>query len=297
MSNFSFVTQLRCPNCHSRLTILNNTCFCISCENDYDSPEGIPLLVRDQQTHLFDLNAARNVNPLWYEQEQPPETTSPWRHHLRRRRLYVTSVLQREMVNRGIDTSCRMLDLGCGDGNNMTWLNEFSNNLYGSDYNLTRLARARKLMPEAHIFLANILDYPVEDNFFDVIFFNHVIEHIQDDVTALREVHRILKPGGLLVLGAPNEGCWWWQHAYKRDPESLRTTDHVHFYTDKTLSQRMQKAGLQITEVKSMGFGLPDWRLDGKIRQYKWADDVFEAIGSLLMPSQASSLYIISTKS
>ncbi len=258
---------------------------------------GLPLLVRDQAAHLSGIEAARAANPGWYEHEQPPEAVSPWRHHLRRRRLYVTSVIKREMADRGLDKSCRLLDLGCGDGNNLTWLQEFSDNLYGSDYNLLRLARAQRNVPAAHIFLANILDYPTEDAFFDVVYFNHVIEHIPDDLAALREVRRILKPGGILVLGAPNEGSWWWQLAYKRDPASLLRTDHVHFYTVRVLDCMMRKAGLDVLESKRLGFGPPDWRLDGRIRKYKWVDDTFEFIGQAVMPSQASSMYIIATKS
>lgn len=297
MAKSIFVEQLRCPACHAALRFGTRFCLCEGCGAQYLTLGGIPLLVRNQAAHLASIDAARAANPVWYEHEQPPEAASPWRHHLRRRRQYVTSVLRREMVKRGLDLSCRLLDLGCGDGNNMNWLCEFSSNLYGSDYNLVRLIRARRKMPTAHIFLANILDYPAEDDFFDVVYFNHVIEHIPNDLAALQAIRRILKPGGLLVLGAPNEGCWWWQLAYKRDPDSLRRTDHVHVYTVKTLSWQMQKAGLDILEVKRLGFGPPDWHLDGRIRKYKWVDDTFEVIGQLIMPSQASSMYIISTKS
>jgi len=45
-----------------------------------------------------------------------------------------------------------------------------------------------------------------------------------------------------------------------------------------------------------MGFGPPDYRLDEKIRKYKLVDDVFELLGQIFMPSQASSLYLIATK-
>ena len=66
------------------------------------------------------------------------------------------------------------------------------------------------LAPSATLLLADILDYPAGDAAFDLVLFHHVIEHILDDTAALATVRRILKPGGLLVLGTPNEGCWWW---------------------------------------------------------------------------------------
>ena len=42
-----------------------------------------------------------------------------------------------------------------------------------------------------------------------------------------------------------------------------------------------------------MGWGPPDWRLDGKIRKHKIVDDGFEMVGRLLFPKQASSLYVL----
>ncbi len=287
---------LRCLACDAALAKEEDALVCSVCGRLYPAPQGIPLLVRDCEYHLAMIDEASAVKPNWYVMEQPPEAASPWRHHLRRHRLYVSAVLRREIARRALPPEFRLLDLGCGDGNNMAWLKDFGGRLYGSDYNLTRLARAQHLVPEATCFLADILDYPAPDGFFDVIFFNHVIEHIPNDLAALREVCRILSPRGLLILGAPNEGCWWWQLAYRRDPESLRTTDHVHFYTRRTLSARMAEAGLDVFESKGLGFGPPDWRLDGKIRKYEWVDDLFECLGQTFMPSQASSLYLLANK-
>lgn len=251
------------------------------------------MLVADPATHASDLERARSVNPLWYVVEQPPEAASPWRHHLRKRRHYVENALRKELTRRGLAKVPALLDLGCGDGNNLKWLSTFAEESYGSDYNVVRLARARAQNPSATIFMADILDFPAFDRGFDVVFFNHVIEHIKDDVRALRTVTRLLAPGGLLVLGTPNEGAWWWQLAYKRDPQSLANTDHVHFYTAGTLVARMNSAGLDVETVHHMGWGPPDWRLDGRVRQYKLADDAFEWLGRLLIPRQASSLYVL----
>jgi SAM-dependent methyltransferase len=242
------------------------------------------------------LAEARSVNPQWYLEEQPPEQSSPWRHHLRKRREYVQSVLSKELSKRKLEKFPALLDLGCGDGNNCLWLKEFADTLYASDYNMVRLPRAHALVPGAMVFLADIMSYPAEDNSFDCIFFNHVLEHIPDDIGALRIVRRILKPGGLLVLGAPNEGCWWWQLAYKRDPESMKTTDHVHFYTAKSVCEKLHAVGLEYNAVKYMGWGPPDWTWDIKLRTYKILDDLFETVGRVFLPHQASSLYILATK-
>ena len=44
---------------------------------------------------------------------------------------------------------------------------------------------------------------PFEANTFDVIFCNHVLEHVANDMLAMREMHRVLKPGGWAILQIP----------------------------------------------------------------------------------------------
>ncbi|HVP29450.1 MAG TPA: class I SAM-dependent methyltransferase [Myxococcota bacterium] len=288
----------RCPACRTgTLAARSGVPACGACGARPAERDGVALLVRDPEKHEADLEAARRANPGWYVEQQPAVEASPWRHHLAKRRRYVESVLARALAARPDARASRLLDLGCGDGTNLPWLAPFAERLYGSDYNLLRLLRARGRAPEATLFLADLLDQPVPDGFFDAIFFNHVIEHVPDDAGALREVHRILAPGGLLVLGTPNEGAWWWQLAYRRAPEVRATTDHVHFYTADTIGRRLREAGFELLEVEHLGWGPPDWGWDARLRGRKWVDDWFERIGRLVIPRQASSLYLVATKS
>ena len=49
----------------------------------------------------------------------------------------------------------------------------------------------------------DITDIPYEEHFFDVILCSHVLEHVQDDRKAMRELYRVLKPGGWALLQVP----------------------------------------------------------------------------------------------
>lgn len=289
---------LRCPVCRVAALSLDDAAAvrCDACGTALRLEEGVPILAAGWAALDAELAEARAVNPSWYLAEQPAESVSPWRHHLRKRREYVEQRLRAYLLRRGLAKVPRLLDLGCGDGNNLTWLGRFSEEAYGSDYNLARLVRAQMLNPSATIFAADVLDYPAEPDSFDVIFFNHVIEHIPDDLGALRAVRRILKPGGLLIVGTPNEGAWWWQWAYRRDPSTLIESDHCHFYTARTIEAKLLKTGFAVTEIHHMGWGPPDWRLDGRLRGSKLLDDLFAVFGRLLIPRQASSLYLLATK-
>ncbi len=52
---------------------------------------------------------------------------------------------------------------------------------------------------------ADICNLPFEDNSFDTILCNHVLEHIPDDTKAMQELYRVLKPGGMAILQIPQD--------------------------------------------------------------------------------------------
>ena len=279
------------------VNVLEGAWECRGCGKKYPKVEEIPLLVRDGEKHQEKLRDLRMANPGWYEIEQPPEAASPWRHHLRKRRLYVETAITKYLWRTGKSSVNTLLDMGCGEGNNLDYLRKYCEMLVGSDYNLLRLLRVQSREVEGvTLFLGDILDYPVKDDFFEIIFFNHVIEHIPSDTSALETAFRVLRPKGLLILGAPNEGAGWWRMAYKLQPWTLSTTDHVHFYDAATLRDKLTRCGFEVLEVKYIGWGVPHWGIDARVRKYKIGDDAFEAIGRAFFPRQASSLYLLATK-
>lgn len=287
--------MFRCPSCHSPLPreLVAAGGACAACGAVVSCVEAVPLLVKDRQALEETIaNAKAAGREAWYTSPQLGQWQGPYRHHVRKRRAYVESVLSEYLQGR-IGKTTTGLDLGCGDGANLGWLRPHFSDFYGSDYNLLRLLRASRLPDAPLVFMADINDYPTQDDNFDVIYFNHVLEHIPDDVAALREVHRILRPGGLLVLGVPNEGAAFWQLAYRLQPAVRRSSDHLHHYTADSIAAKCLDAGFKVRTVHSIGWGVPHWTLDALIRRFKWVDDGLEAVGRRLLPAQATSLYLL----
>ncbi len=65
----------------------------------------------------------------------------------------------------------------------------------------------------------DILDIPFDENTFDVVICNHVLEHVESDIKAMKEVLRILKPGGWAILQVPIN------YSYQETHEDLSITD------------------------------------------------------------------------
>jgi len=98
----------------------------------------------------------------------------------------------------------RILENGCGVGMYVEHLSTFGGEVIGLEYDFERAAEAR--MKSAHILNAAGESLPLLSGVFDLILSHEVIEHVQDDRAAIREMIRVLKPGGRVVLFCPNRG-------------------------------------------------------------------------------------------
>jgi len=286
----------RCPRCKKPVDVKRELqeANCAACGFATPIADGIPTLVADhEETRRQIEQMADSRKGAWFSEPQASQFEGPYRHHVAKRRKYVESWLARKTAGGPAETA---LDLGCGDGSNFFWLSKYAHTLYGSDYNLMRLRRASEKNIAELVFMADATDYPAETGSFDIIYFNHVLEHIPDDAAALKEACRILRDDGMLVLGIPNEGAAFWRLAYKLQPDILKSSDHVHFYTAPDIEQKCTAAGFRILETHHIGWGVPHWALDARLRGFKSIDDAFEKIGRALLKNQATSLYLILTK-
>lgn len=109
----------------------------------------------------------------------------------------------------------RLLDVGCGPGRLLQDLREQGWDVYGVDFSPVAVERARSV--GLAVKQGDLISAAYDDGFFDVVLFNHSLEHMYEPVTVLREAYRVLKPGGTLVLYLPNAGStearlfgrWW----------------------------------------------------------------------------------------
>ncbi len=96
----------------------------------------------------------------------------------------------------------RILDIGCGLGVYVRKFREFSDRVYGIDIDAKRLREGARTTPGLMLSASETL--PFRDASFDVVVLNEVIEHVRDDAATLAEALRVLRPGGHIVIYAPN---------------------------------------------------------------------------------------------
>jgi 2-polyprenyl-6-hydroxyphenyl methylase/3-demethylubiquinone-9 3-methyltransferase len=97
---------------------------------------------------------------------------------------------------------------------------------------------------------------PFADASFDGVIHSQVIEHLVDDPAILGECRRVLRPGGILVLGTPDYGrALWpvleWIHA--RVMPGGYAHEHITRFTRRTLADRLTGLGFEILECRYVG--------------------------------------------
>ncbi|MBX7111559.1 MAG: class I SAM-dependent methyltransferase [Dehalococcoidia bacterium] len=97
----------------------------------------------------------------------------------------------------------RVLDLGCGLGEYVRAFERHGAEAFGCDIEQPRLVQARD-RGTPNLLVAAGERLPFRDGSLDVVVLNEVIEHVQDDTSTMCEVARVLAPGGVAVIYAPN---------------------------------------------------------------------------------------------
>lgn len=171
----------------------------------------------------------------------------------------------------GVRLHGRTLENGCGVGMYVEQLANLGADVTGLEYEFERaadaLSRASKIINAAGEFL------PLPASTFDLILSHEVLEHVQDDAQAVREMVRVLKPGGRIVLFVPNRGYpfethgVYWRGRYRFGnilfinylPRAWRDrlAPHVRVYSRRNLSRLFDDLPVRFVE-RAIIFGAYD---------------------------------------
>jgi SAM-dependent methyltransferase len=95
-----------------------------------------------------------------------------------------------------------VLDVGCGLGTYVKQFRHFTPHAHGIDVDEERVAQGARELPNLQVAASEHLPFP--DETFDVVVLNEVIEHVADDARTIAECLRVLRPGGRVIIYAPN---------------------------------------------------------------------------------------------
>ncbi len=135
-----------------------------------------------------------------------------------------------------LPANARILEIGCGTGHNLPMLAEFGEiDAIEIDAAAREIASARLGKP---VSAAPLPELPgVERGSYDMIAVLDVVEHIEDDVGALKAMADCLKPGGKILIAVPAHGWMWSAHDV--------VNHHKRRYSKTSLDAAIRAAGLK----------------------------------------------------
>jgi SAM-dependent methyltransferase len=181
------------------------------------------------------------VDPRIYPPLRELERTHWW---FRGRRRILTAALDRLGVRAG-----RVLDVGCGAGANLELLGEREPGarLVGMDVEREPLRFCREDR-RTSVCQADALHLPFAGGSFDLVAALDALEHFEDDAAALRELHRVCRPGGTLLATVPAFPALW---------GSVDELGHHHRrYRRHELLARVRAAGFEVVLDRFFNFWL-----------------------------------------
>lgn len=144
----------------------------------------------------------------------------------------------------------RLLDIGCSLGYTLEAGRRLGLTAAGLDVSKFAVERCRQLGFEAE--QGSLEQLPWDDENFDIVVMKHVLEHTPQPKQALREVARVLRPGGAVVITVPNLG-YWKSLAFKRSYRYFRPDDlgrqHYVYYTKRTLAALLTAVGFSVAKT------------------------------------------------
>lgn len=164
----------------------------------------------------------------------------------------------------------RVLDVGCGLGMYTDHFRAYTPHVYGTEIEPERAVEARARAAGVAVAPGEHLPFPAAT--FDVVFSHEVIEHVGNDLQTAREMVRVLRPGGRLVIFCPNRGWPFEQHGvywrgryhfgnflgvnYLPDPVRNRLAPHVRVYTLRQLLGLFQRQPVRLVAHAYVAPGL-----------------------------------------
>jgi 2-polyprenyl-3-methyl-5-hydroxy-6-metoxy-1,4-benzoquinol methylase len=163
-------------------------------------------------------------------ESEPSSEESSWLRQL----AFEYGIAKRTRVVTRYKRGGRLLDVGCATGSFLRGMqSKESWEPYGVEINAAaaRVARERYGL---NVHIGTLEQAIFSDGFFDVVTMWDVLEHLHDPSSSLREVYRILKPEGILIIRAPNADSWN-ASLFGRYWAGWDAPRHLHVFTSSTL--------------------------------------------------------------
>jgi len=152
------------------------------------------------------------------------------------------------------------IDVGCGPGYMLAQLKKLGFDEYGIDFNPDVIKVATEHF-HVKAEVAKIQDLVAVNKHFDIALLIHVLEHVEDPIGLLKDIHQLLTPNSILFIESPNATRFSLIHSLKKGTlvnKHEYPPQHLTFWSPSSLYKTLELAGYQVLECNALPFGEHD---------------------------------------
>lgn len=161
--------------------------------------------------------------------------------------------IRHEMLKYIPDTATKILDVGCGDGSFGKVLKEHDyEQVWGIEYTAKEAEKAKNVLDRVYSGPCEEYIPELPESYFDVIFFNDVLEHLVDPYSVLREIRSKLSSDGVVISSIPNVRYHntfmkvLFNKDWKYEDYGVMDRTHLRFFTSKSILRMYREAGYKV---------------------------------------------------
>ncbi len=163
-------------------------------------------------------------------------------------RLYLSEISRYRSADSG-----HLLEIGCGDGDFLVAAQAAGWRVTGVEYSATACEKARQCLKNGEVFCGELHSVRLEPEQFDLCVISDVIGNVRSPMVFLREIHRLLKPGGALFIATPSIGSW--SARLMRQKWMEFKAEHLTYFDPQTLQTALFKSNFRDVIVE------PGWKM------------------------------------
>jgi glycosyltransferase involved in cell wall biosynthesis/SAM-dependent methyltransferase len=159
-------------------------------------------------------------------------------------RLYLAEIGRYSGLRHG-----RLLEIGCGDGDFLVAAEAESWRVTGVEYSPSACEKVRCRLKNGEVYSGELQSANLPTEQYDLCVLSDVIEHVRDPLDFLREIHRVLKPGGILFIATPSIDSW--SARFMKQKWMEFKAEHLTYFDRQTLQTALAKSGFRDVIVEA----------------------------------------------
>lgn len=144
--------------------------------------------------------------------------------------------------------SGKLLGIGCSYGTYLAKMKSFGWDVYGTEINSKAVSFAKEKQGLQNVQNIFFEDASLEDEFYDVVNMNMVLEHVYEPKTTLNKIYSALKGNGQLMISIPDISGFE-AKLHKEFAYTLQVPEHLQHFTPKTIKNLLEESGFEVIKI------------------------------------------------